>query len=294
MHIKTNVELSSVQLAILAVCPLITVVSGVSECLYFMAGTILCLLVSQLLCWLFNKYMGTAVKIFVCAITSSFVVVMGSFLMRKFFDITLAEDIYFVIFSSVVMSADFIYFRHKATTNHTVFNFLKAIFIFALVLFTFAFVKEFLAFGTMFDKQLFAYSGFGFFETIASDLLILGLLCFLYDILFRWVDKQVENKNIKYQKYIKTIRDEKSFQYDNLRRQKLLVNEIEINNMNAKEAEKIIQKNSENEAINSVQEVLNDGQNDDEEAENIEETENEKRRKGKKVSSDDTNKGGKS
>ena len=64
--------------------------------------------------------------------------------------------------------------------------------------------------------------------------------------------------------------------------------------MNAKEAEKIIQKNSENEAINSVQEVLNDGQNDDEEAENIEETENEKRRKGKKVSSDDTNKGGKS
>ena len=145
----------------------------------------------------------------------------------------------------------------------------------------------------MFGKQITSYSGFGFFNTIASDFLLLGLMCFLFDLLFRWIDKQIENKNIKYQKYIKTIRDEKSFQYDSLRRQKLLVNEIEVNNMNAKEAEKIIQKNSENEAINSVQEVLNEEQSDEEEAENLEETENEKKRKGKKTSTGDSNKGGK-
>ena len=44
MHIKTNVELSSVQIAILAICPLITVVGTVTDALYFMAGTAICLL----------------------------------------------------------------------------------------------------------------------------------------------------------------------------------------------------------------------------------------------------------
>ena len=293
MHIKTNVELSSVQLAILAICPLISVIGGVVDALYFMIGTTLCLIISHFFCWIFNKYMGNAVKIFVCAITSSFVVVMGSYVAREVLNIALNSNIYFAIFSSVVMSADFIYFRHKAMINHPIVNFIKAIFIFAFLLFVFSFVKEFLAYGKIFGKQITSYSGFGFFNTIASDFLLLGLMCFLFDLLFRWIDKQIENKNIKYQKYIKTIRDEKSFQYDSLRRQKLLVNEIEVNNMNAKEAEKIIQKNSENEAINSVQEVLNEEQSDEEEAENLEETENEKKRKGKKTSTGDSNKGGK-
>lgn len=293
MHIKTNVELSSVQIAILAICPLITVVGTVTDALYFMAGTAICLLISQLFCWIFNKYMGNAVKIFVCALTSSFVVVMGSYVAREIFSLTLNENIYFIIFSSVVMSSDFIYFRHKAAINHTIINFIKVVFIYSLILFVFALLKEFLTLGTVFGSKLFGYDGYGFFDTVASDFLLLGMLCVLFDILFRWIDKQLENKSIKYQKYIKTIRDEKAFQYDSLRRQNLLVNDIEINNMNAKEAEKIIQKTSENETITSVEEVLNE-ETHDEVAELEAKEEQEEKKNEMKKSKKSGKKGGKS
>ena len=256
MHIKTNIELSSVQIAVLAICPLIGVVGGAVDILYFLAGTFVCVFLSQLFCWIFNKYMTNSVKIFTCALISSFVVVMGLYVTKEIFNIVLDDNMYFIIFSSVVLCSDFIYYRHKAAVNHPFVNLIKILLIFSLIGFVFAFIREFLAFGTIFGKSVTRYLGFAFFETVASDFFILGILCFAFDILFRWIDKKIENKNIKYQKYIKTIRDEKSFQYDSLRRQKLLANNIEINNMNAKEAEKIIQKNSENEAITSVEEVL--------------------------------------
>ena len=51
---------------------------------------------------------------------------------------------------------------------------------------------------------------------------------------------------------------------------------------------------SDEEYIKELNRKLQEEVNEYLEAENIEETENEKRRKGKKVSSDDTNKGGKS
>jgi Na+-transporting NADH:ubiquinone oxidoreductase subunit NqrD len=181
MHIKTNVELSSVQIAILAICPLITVVGSVSDAVYFVVGTAICLLLSQLFCWIFNKYMGNAVKVFVCALTSAFVVVMGTYIAREMFSVTLSENMYYIIFSAVVMSSDFIYFRHKAATNHTILNFFKVVFIYSLVLFVFSFIKEFLTMGTVLGKRLLGYDGYGFFNTVASDFLILGILCALFD-----------------------------------------------------------------------------------------------------------------
>jgi hypothetical protein len=200
------------------------------------------------------------------------------------------------------MSSDFIYFRHKAAVNHTVVHFIRLIFTYSIILFVFAFVKEFLSEGTIFGVRYLKYNGIGFFATVASDFLVLGLLCAVFDTIFRWIDKQIENKSIKYQKYIKTIRDEKAFQYDMLRRQKLLVNDIEVNNMTADQAEKIIQKGSENEAITSVEEVLSEEteeQPTDEPSKTAEDStdenndQNDKKKKKSKKSDDSDKKGGK-
>ena len=61
-----------------------------------------------------------------------------------------------------------------------------------------------------------------------------------------------------YQKYVRIIRNEKAFQYDKLRREKLLANQIEINRINKSDSEKIKQKVAENETIDSVQEVISE------------------------------------
>lgn len=293
MHIKTNIEPSSVQLAVLSICPLITVIGGVNQAVEFIVGTAICLFLSQLICWMFNRFLGNAVKVFACALTSAFVVVFGTFLLREKFSYVVDVNIYYIIFSSVILSSDFIYFRHKAAVNHTVVHFIRLIFTYSIILFVFAFVKEFLSEGTIFGVRYLKYNGIGFFATVASDFLVLGLLCAVFDTIFRWIDKQIENKSIKYQKYIKTIRDEKAFQYDSLRRQNLLVNDIEINNMNAKEAEKIIQKTSENETITSVEEVLNE-ETHDEAAELEAKEEKEEKKNEKKKSKKSGKKGGKS
>ena len=109
MHIKTNIELSSVQIAVLAICPLISVIGGVVDALYFAVGTTICLLLSQLFCWIFNKYVSNSIKIFVSALCASFVVVMGGHFSKEIFNIVLGDDFYFIIFSTIVLCSDFVY-----------------------------------------------------------------------------------------------------------------------------------------------------------------------------------------
>lgn len=122
--------------------------------------------------------------------------------------------------------------------------------------FVYAAIKEFLAFGSVYGKQLFAFSGVEFCRLMIFNLLLLATLCAGFDHVVRTIDKNRETKNMVYQKYVKIIRSEKAFQYDILRREKLLTNEIEVNKINKVDAEKIAQKESENEAIESVKEVI--------------------------------------
>lgn len=258
MHIKTNIERSSVQIIVLAICPLLLVVSSVNDAILFVAGTVICLLISQIFLLLFNKYLSNNVKAMLTAIISSLLVIVASILIKDYTDKTLPETAYFIIFSTTVLSAEFIYFRNKALTRHYFFSIFKILFIFALLMFVYAVIKEFLAFGTIYGKQLFKYAGNSFCKTMIFNLLLLGLLCALFDYVVRMIDKKYETKNMVYQKYIKIIRDEKAFQYDRLRREKLLTNEIEINRVNKVDAEKIEQKESENEAITSVKEVISE------------------------------------
>ncbi len=258
MHIKTNIEHSPVQIIVLAICPLLLVVSSVNEAVFFVCGTIICLLISQLFLMMFNKYLNNNVKAMLTAIISAFLVIVSTILVKDFTQYQMPENAYFIIFSTTVISAEFIYFRNKAVTKHYLLYIFKIIFIFALLTFVYALIKEFLAFGTIYKKQLFKFAGVKFCKSMIFNLLLLATLCALFDYVVRSFDKKVETKNMVYQKYIKIIRNEKAFQYDRLRREKLLTNDIEVNRVNKEDAEKIAQKESENEAIESVKEVISE------------------------------------
>ena len=258
MHIKTNIEHSPVQIIVLAICPLLLVVSSVNEAVFFVCGTIICLLISQLFLMMFNKYLNNNVKAMLTAIISAFLVIVSTILVKDFTQYQMPENAYFIIFSTTVISAEFIYFRNKAVTKHYLLYIFKIIFIFALLTFVYALIKEFLAFGTIYKKQLFKFAGAKFCKSMIFNLLLLATLCALFDYVVRSIDKKVETKNMVYQKYIKIIRNEKAFQYDRLRREKLLTNDIEVNRVNKEDAEKIAQKESENEAIESVKEVISE------------------------------------
>lgn len=270
MHIKTNVEHSSVQIIVLALCPLLFVVSSMVDAIFFMSGTILCLLISQFVILIFNKYLTNNVKAMITALISALLVIVSTILVKEYTDKIMPETSYFIIFSTTILNAEFIYFRNKAVMKRYFLSVLKIIFIFALLFMTYAAIKEFMAFGTLMEKSIFAFQGFEFCRTMIFNLLLLASLCALFDYVVRVIDKVHETKSMMYQKYVKIIRNEKSFQYDRLRRERLLTNEIEVNKLSKADSEKLKQKSSENETIESIQEEIVDDKTEDEVVETAE------------------------
>ena len=263
MHIKTNIEHSSVQIIVLALCPLLFVVSSMVDAIFFMSGTILCLIVSQIFILIFNKYLNNNVKAMLTALISALIVVVATILVKDMTDKVLPETSYFVIFSTTILNAEFIYFRNKAVTKHYFFSIFKISFIFALLFMVYSVIKEFMAFGTLIEKQLFSFTGFGFCRTMIFNLLLMASLCALFDYIVRVIDKAYETEHMVYQKYVKIIRNEKSFQYDRLRRERLLTNEIEVNRLSKSDSEKLKQKSSENETIEYIQEEIVEAENEE-------------------------------
>ena len=256
MHLKTNIEHSPVQIITLAICPLLLAVSSVNDAILMISGTIICLIISQLFLIIFNRYLNNDVKTLLTALVSAMVVAILSITIKEFTDKILPENAYLMVFSATILNAEFIYFNNKALTKHYFLNILKILIIFSLMLAFYSVVKEFMAFGSIYGKNLFEFSGFEFCKTIIFDLLWLASLCAIADYAVRHIDKKIETKNMVYQKYVRIIRSEKAFQYDKLRREKLLANEIEINRINKTDSEKIKQKEAENETIESVSEVV--------------------------------------
>ena len=258
MHVKTNIEHSSVQIIILAMCPLITVMTSLKESLFFLSGIVLCLIVSQIFILMFNRYLTNDVKTLLTALISAVIVVIASIGFKEIYNIILPTNTYFVVFSTTILSAEFIYFRNKATTTHYFMSIMKFVLIFTILMVLYSVIKEFLTFGAIYEKQIFKFSGFDFCKTIIFDLILLASICVVADYIVRTIDKKHEIKMMVYQKYLKIVRNEKIFQYDSLRRDKLLTNKIEINKINKNDAEKIIQKEDENEAIESVEDVVSE------------------------------------
>ena len=258
MHIKTNVEHSSVQIIVLAICPLLFAMTSVYEAIFFLCGTVICLVVSQMFILMFNRYLTNDVKALLTAIISSMLVSVATIAIKEYTDKVLPDNSYLIIFSTTILNAEFIYFSSKALKRHYFFNILKNLIIFAMILLVYSVFKEFLSVGCVCEKQLFNFKGFEFCKSIIFDLVWIATLCAIFDYTVRTIDKKFETKNMIYQKYVRIIRNEKAFQYDKLRREKLLANQIEVNRINKVDSEKIIQKEAENESIDSVQEVLSE------------------------------------
>ena len=71
MHLRTNIELSYIQIIMLAICPLFLIVNTLEYALYFACATTVCYILSAFICFVFNKHLSNSVKIFITAIFST-------------------------------------------------------------------------------------------------------------------------------------------------------------------------------------------------------------------------------
>ena len=277
MHIKTNVEMSFVHIVILAICPLLIVMQTANQALYYIAATAICFFISSLVCWLFNRHLSRSVKIFITAILSSFLITLFNYLIGQnpSWGLKVNNNSYYAIITTIILSTDIIYIDTKALTGNFFFKIIRAIFAYALLTLIYVIVGEFLSFGTVFGERLFKYKGYEFFKTITFHLIWLGIVCFLAELVNRTVSKRVNEKKVTYQKFIKKIRNEKVFQYDNLRRKRLLISEIDTNKIDGEKIEEIKEKESENETI-EVEDIK-------EETESTETVSTTKKKKNKKL-----------
>ena len=198
MHLKTNVEHSSVQIIVLAICPFLLAMTSVNDAVFYLSGTAICLIVSQFFLTIFNRYLTNDVKALLTALISAMIITVGSIAVKEFTDKVMPDNSYLIIFSATILNAEFIYFSNKALKKHYFFNIFKNLVIFAVIMCVFAAIKEFMSFGSIFEKQLFKFDGFAFCETIIFDLLLLASLCAVFDYFVRNIEKKLETKHMVY------------------------------------------------------------------------------------------------
>ena len=253
MHIKTNIEMSFVQLVILAICPLLFVVNNAYEMLYYSVIVCACFLVGAFVCFVFNRFMSKSIKVFVTALLSTFLITIFNHFVdtNQLLGLTVKDEGFFAVISTIILSANIIYIDIKASTNHYFFKIFRTAFLFVLLTIIYAVIKEFLAFGTLFTHKLFNFSGFSFFASVTFNFVLLGVICAVAEVITKIVSKRAEHRSIEYQKIVKKIRNEKAFQYDTLRRNKLLASTVETNKIDGERVEDITDKESQNETIDS-------------------------------------------
>lgn len=255
MHIKTNIETSFIQIVVLALCPLLLMVNSCESALYYIVATAICFFCSVFICFVFNKFLSKTVKIFITAVFSTFVITIINFAIEKYgiLGLSVSDANYFAVLSTIILCIDNVYLETKALVGKFFLRNLRTIVVFAVYVMVYAVLKEFLAFGTLFNKQIIkTYFGVEFFKTLAFDFILLGVICVIGEIINRAVSKKINQKNMLYEKYVKKIRNEKKFQYDELRRKKLLTTPIEVNKIDDEDAQAIKEKENENEAIEVV------------------------------------------
>ena len=253
MHLRTNIEMSFVHIAILALCPLMFVMEHADYAVYFILATCVCYFISALVCLIFNKFFSRSVKVFVTAILSVFIVTLLDVVIEQFsllgLTVAVHEDGAFAIISTTILSIDITYINTKAVAKNYFWKIVRAMFVFAIMGFAYSVVKEFLAFGTMFGHRMFGFTGHAFCQTMAFNWLWMGIIAFIAEIINRAITKKITDRQIVYQKLLKKVREEKVFQYDSLRRQKVLVSQMEINRIDGEKVEEIVEKESANEVV---------------------------------------------
>ena len=251
MHIKSNIEHNVIDVVILAICPLILVMNTVDSALYYIAATALCFILSAIVCLALNKYLSKIMKVFITAVLSTFLITIFNYLIAEYglLGLTSSDKNYYAVLSTIVMSIDIYYIDNKAAVNHYFARVLNSIFVFAVITLVYVVVKEFLSFGTIFSHKLFKFAGFEFFRTITFSFIWMAFLCAGSEALFRSINKYLQNKQMAYAKLLKQVKNERVFQYDSLRRQKLLTSEVEIKYIDDEEFEAIRDKDNKNESL---------------------------------------------
>lgn len=282
MHLKTNIEMSFVHIAILALCPLMFMMEHLDYAVYFILATCVCYFISAIVCLMFNKFFSRSVKVFVTAILSVFIVTLFDFVIesKALFGWTMAvhEQGAFAVISTTILSIDITYINTKAVAKNYLWKILRAMIVFAVMGFVYSTVKEFLAFGTIYKSQIFeGFPGHAFCRTMAFNWLWMGIIAFVAEVVNRAISKRITEKEIAYQKLLKKIRNEKVFQYDTLRRQKTLISQVETNKIDGEKVEEITEKESANEVVD-MSEITEDAEN----AEKPEETPADKKAKKKR------------
>lgn len=251
MHIKSNIEHNVIDVVILAICPLVLIMDNASSALYYIFATAFCFIISAIICLMLNKFLSKTMKVFITAVLSTFLITIFNYLIQEYsiLGLSASDQNYYAILSTIVMSIDIYYIDIKAAVNNYFVRVLNSILIYAIISLVFVVVKEFLSFGTLFNWKPFAYSGYAFFETVTFSFIWLALLCAISEIIFRKISKYLEQKNMAYAKLLKQVKNERVFQYDSLRRQKLLASEVEIKYVDNEEFEEIVDKDNKNESL---------------------------------------------
>ncbi len=248
MHVKTNIEHNIIQVAVLAICPLLLVVQTTTQALFYMIATSICFLISSIVCFVFSKFMSRNVKIFITAILSTFIITIVNLLLSKIklWNLESSDYHFFAVLTTICLCIDVYFIETKAVVPH----YLPKVFMdcvwFSLILFIYSFVLEFLSLGTVFGKAIPHYFGNEFFGSLTFRLIWLGVLCIIVDALYRVYVRKNDKKKMTYQKYIKKIRDEKEFQYNELYRKRLLTSDVEIKKVAEEKLDEMNQKVSEN------------------------------------------------
>lgn len=251
MHIKSNIEHIVIDVIIVAICPLVLIMNDAKTALYYVAATAICLLVSAVLCLMLNKYLSKIMKVFITTVLSSFLITVFNYVIKEygFLGLEATDKNYYSILSTIVLSIDIYYIEIKAAVNHYFARVLNSIFVFALITMIYIVIKEFLSVGTIFEWKPFKYSGFEFFNTYTFSFILLAMLAAFSSMTFRAINKRLQEKSMAYAKLLKQIKNERIFQYDSLRRQKLLTSEVEIKYVDGDEYEEIKDKDNKNESL---------------------------------------------
>lgn len=252
MHIKTNIEHNIIQVAILAICPLLLVLNSVGQALFYILSTSVCFFVSAMICKFYSKHFSRNLKIFVTAIVSTFVLTILNFALKKHTILGLesTSDSYYAVLSAICLCLDAYFIDNESETKGYLFIVLFDIIIYAVMVIVFAIIVELFGYGTFFGLKIFgSYTENLFFVSLPFKLVLLGVICVIADYIYRIYQEKKNEKRIALEKYVKKIRDEKFFQYDELRKKKLLVSKIEFKNINEEQAKEIDQKIAENRAV---------------------------------------------
>ena len=233
MHVKTNIEHNFIQVAILAICPLLLVMENIHQALFFIVATIVCFLISALVCLVFNKFLSRNLKIFITALLSTFIITLINELLKNnsFWGLQSSDHCFFAVLSTICLCVDIYFIDTKAVVSRYFVKLITNCVIFALLSFIYVFFVELLGYGTIFGKAT-SVTGAEFFRSITFKFIWLGLVCVVFDAIYRIYIKYYDKRNITYQKFVKRIRDEKEYQYNELRKKKLLTSPVEIKYVN--------------------------------------------------------------